>query len=356
MKSRSFPLETLTELITLRHIIYESKDIRLAAEIIQAMQLRGKVPLSVELTLLTMTALESPSLSNCALSIVRFINNLLDSQQDTVHAIPLSALCHQLNIPSFWVDIRHQITHQGMPSISVMQSIVAQMHQYLDNEFWALLSKSDNDRYLWSKEIICKFIKIDFISTQKHLYKLKCSDFYDYVQTNLPTLLLSEDWISDYLGYLLVELIVDTVVPIHLSIEQSFSRAMIYYCVFNNIVVPRKYEMILKKFKSDVIKIGLLAPYKESKILDQLLEYGCEERLIQQRRLYGNALQLPKSKRPLFEQTTMGSIVGDVNDQSWLKNGHIIQVDSIFNDQGIEAIDHKAFLDFKETVLAQCLK
>eukprot|EP00835_Amoeboradix_gromovi_P004346 NODE_333_length_10741_cov_0.423135.p2 type:complete len:361 gc:universal NODE_333_length_10741_cov_0.423135:9573-8491(-) len=354
MKSRLFPLENLSELITLRDIIYEQKNTGLAFEIIQSMQLRGKVPLSVELTLLTLMSLDNPSASNLSLAIVRFINNLLDSQQDKVHAIPLSSLCGELRIPSFWVDIRMQIAHQSMPSMILMTSVVEQMHIYLYNEFWALLKVDLNDKYLWSRDIIIRHVKNDPYSTLQYLKKLKCRDFYEYVELVLPNILISTEWIHDYIGYLLVEVALAAVIKIHTSVELSFSKALVYYCISNNVNIPIKYNEILMKYKREVIKIGLLAPYRNQSILEQLLTYGCEPAMIQQRQLLGNSIDVPKQNAPSFDCVGIGGYAGDISDQSWLGNDKLEYIDEIFKDnRKIEFKENSAFSSLKRQILSQ---
>ena len=354
MKSRLFPLEQLLDLIQLREIIYVDQNADRANEIIEAIQLRGKAPLSVELTLLTMMAQKCPTTSACSLAIVRFINNLLDAQQDTVHAIPLSALCHQLNIPSFWVDIRHQITHQSMPSLSLMQSIVGQMHQYLYSEFWTLLDTPSNDKFLWSKDIILKFLKQDAFTTMQQLKKLKCSDFYDHVADLLPNVLLSDDWISDYVGYLLVEIAVDSAVPIHSELEVAFTKAMVFFCISKNVQFPAKYQQILRKHKEQVIRIGLLTPYTNEDVLQQLEAYGCADSVRRERILYGGDLKVPRQPKPKFNIGISGSH-GDIENQSWLVNGEVRYVDAVFkNTDNAELVEvNPAFSVLKESLLAQ---
>ncbi len=354
MKTRLFPLEHVDMLVDLRELIYTTKNIEKTRAIIESMQLRGKTPLSVELTLLTMEAIHNPTVCTCSVAILRFINNILDSQQDSIHAVPLSQLCDQMSIPSYWIDIRHEIAHNSMPSLDLMIVVVEKMHLYLFNEFWNLLDKKDNEQYLWSASIINSFLLIDMDSTLTYLEKLKCESFFRFVCKEVPLCLITSNYVNDYVGYLAVQLAMNKSFQIQPKLEESFCKSLVYVCIANGITFPPKYIQLLQKCQKSIVKIGLLCPFKNPDSLKQLLQFNCDPLLIEER------LKLPKAldvtaPNVSHNEIAFGSFNGDIEDQSWISNSPIAYIDPILiqNEPANICIDHKAFTAFKESILQQ---
>lgn len=76
-----------------------------------------------------------------AMSIVRFINGMIDPLQTSVYARPIALLARQLGIPPSLVGLRHQATHEDLPSLSVLRLAVEQCIEYLRTEaFWPLIA------------------------------------------------------------------------------------------------------------------------------------------------------------------------------------------------------------------------
>eukprot|EP00834_Sanchytrium_tribonematis_P003953 NODE_173_length_14219_cov_0.603824.p5 type:complete len:361 gc:universal NODE_173_length_14219_cov_0.603824:5184-4102(-) len=314
MKHRYFPLEKLEELLHLKNLIYESKAYSKAEEIIESMQLRGKCPLSIDLTLILMQAIRDPNVANLSFAIIRFINNLMDSQQDSVHAVPLHALCLQLKIPQLWVDVRHGICHHNLPSETLLKSIVSQMMNYLHNEFWCKLPDTNKQLCLWSQDLILLFLKDHTLETFKYLEKMSCRDFYYYVETIVPRVLLTEDWVADYLGYLLVFIAQKETCKIPKNLERSFACALVYFCLENNITLPPQYSKLYDEYSKDIIICGLLSKSNCRESLMQLSNFGCDESLINERCQIELDLKLPNGK-PIFSE--LATVIGDI-DTEWL--------------------------------------
>ena len=57
-----------------------------------------------------------------AAAILRSINGVSDAQQQQrAHSQSVAALCNDLGIPTWLVDIRHQSTHNQLPSLSIFR-------------------------------------------------------------------------------------------------------------------------------------------------------------------------------------------------------------------------------------------
>lgn len=76
-----------------------------------------------------------------AMAIVRFINGMIDPLQTSVYARPIALLARQLGIPAALVSLRHQATHEDLPSLTVLRGAVEQCIEYLRTEaFWPLIA------------------------------------------------------------------------------------------------------------------------------------------------------------------------------------------------------------------------
>lgn len=70
-------------------------------------------------------------------AIVRCINGFADAlQQQRSVAAPVSVLCGQMGIPSWLVDIRHEASHNTLPTLPVLRLAASTLLQYLQAEFW----------------------------------------------------------------------------------------------------------------------------------------------------------------------------------------------------------------------------
>lgn len=70
-------------------------------------------------------------------AIVRCINGLADAlQQQRFVAAPVSMLCGQLGIPSWLVDIRHEASHNALPTLPVLKLATVTLLEYLQSEYW----------------------------------------------------------------------------------------------------------------------------------------------------------------------------------------------------------------------------
>lgn len=68
--------------------------------------------------------------------IVRCVNGLVDSAQKTTYAIAVSALAKRIGIPLWIVDLRHESTHNQLPSLSVLRFAAQHLLAWLRANYW----------------------------------------------------------------------------------------------------------------------------------------------------------------------------------------------------------------------------
>lgn len=122
-----------------------------AIQRVKALSSRGKLPHAVESTaLLTSILLSDPSThsnhpkeddSNIlqlsySMGIIRFVNGLLDPFQQGTFAISLHHLARNLNLPSFFVELRHMGTHEQLPNINILRIGCNKALNWLFDNYW----------------------------------------------------------------------------------------------------------------------------------------------------------------------------------------------------------------------------
>ncbi|CAJ0823431.1 13343_t:CDS:2, partial [Entrophospora sp. SA101] len=65
-----------------------------------------------------------------------FVNGLVDPIQQNYYAISISTLAGQLNLPLWFVELRHASTHQDLPSLNVLRNASKQALKWLSDNYW----------------------------------------------------------------------------------------------------------------------------------------------------------------------------------------------------------------------------
>ncbi|GAA5848589.1 hypothetical protein JCM9279_002709 [Rhodotorula babjevae] len=71
-----------------------------------------------------------------AMAIVRFVNSLVDPLQTAYFARSIASLAAQLGLPLWFVELRHQATHEDLPSLSVLRDAARQALDWLYANYW----------------------------------------------------------------------------------------------------------------------------------------------------------------------------------------------------------------------------
>ena len=130
---------------------FEEKNKRRALEIVQMWRVRGRVPLAidahaqiVELQLMDEEVMrekkrrrnESTLRLSYAMTLTRLVNGICDPSQKGKFAVSVQTLATQLNVPRTLVDIRHDSTHNQLPSIQRLRKASEDAIGWLDANYW----------------------------------------------------------------------------------------------------------------------------------------------------------------------------------------------------------------------------
>ncbi|SOV09021.1 uncharacterized protein UDID_03736 [Ustilago sp. UG-2017a] len=73
---------------------------------------------------------------NYSLALTRFVNSVVDSHQTGGFAHSIAAIAARIGLPLWFVEIRHAVTHEELPSISVCRQAAGAALAWLDRHFW----------------------------------------------------------------------------------------------------------------------------------------------------------------------------------------------------------------------------
>ncbi|DAZ98433.1 TPA: hypothetical protein N0F65_001134 [Lagenidium giganteum] len=71
-----------------------------------------------------------------ASAVVRCVNGLVDGSQKGVYAMAVSSLAQRIGIPLWIVDLRHESTHNQLPSLPVLRFAARHLLAWLRSNYW----------------------------------------------------------------------------------------------------------------------------------------------------------------------------------------------------------------------------
>ena len=115
---------------------------------------RGNCPHSIECTLSLMETLEmvdgeAASYNQkqllCSISLIRFVNGLVDPLQQFSFARSIHDLAKQIDLPLKFVQIRHSATHDNLPSLTVLRQSTQEALDWLKMRYWDVVLSTLED-------------------------------------------------------------------------------------------------------------------------------------------------------------------------------------------------------------------
>lgn len=70
------------------------------------------------------------------MSIVRLVNGFVDSQQTKIYAQPITRLAEKVNIPRWFVELRHEVTHDKLPHLDSLRLAASEAIRWLYDFYW----------------------------------------------------------------------------------------------------------------------------------------------------------------------------------------------------------------------------
>ena len=138
----------------------EVQDIRRGLARVNTWRLRGKVPVAVDATAFLLelrmqdreqgreqgkgTSATNRSAMEMRLSysmaVTRFVNSVIDPEQRSVHAHSMTSLAKAIRLPRFFIDLRHDCSHNALPSLSVLRMALDKALDWLHTQVLCVLS------------------------------------------------------------------------------------------------------------------------------------------------------------------------------------------------------------------------
>jgi len=92
------------------------------------------------------------------MTFIRFVNGIIDPYQKGAYAVSISSLAEQLGLPQWFVDLRHEGTHDQLPSLKVLRNGCKQALEWLNNFYWMKQQNFVNDTTLYVRDKLNKYI------------------------------------------------------------------------------------------------------------------------------------------------------------------------------------------------------
>ena len=89
----------------------------------------------------------------------RFVTGLLDSHQTSKRKISMYALAKTLELPATYVELRHQATHEELPSLQKLRGAARKALEWIWERYWADLSlvpegREEKDDQEWVRRVV----------------------------------------------------------------------------------------------------------------------------------------------------------------------------------------------------------
>lgn len=72
-----------------------------------------------------------------SMAILRFVNALADEMQTGVYAQSIFSIAEKINLPVWFVELRHAATHEELPSMDVLRRASVEALAWLQTNFWS---------------------------------------------------------------------------------------------------------------------------------------------------------------------------------------------------------------------------
>ncbi|CAO3677774.1 unnamed protein product [Umbelopsis vinacea] len=123
---------------------------------VKAWKSRGKVPQAIEMTSTFIEVQRRDQFASgpsrisqhelrlmYTMAFVRFVNGIVDPAQKRQFAVSVGALAERLQLPLWFVELRHAGTHEYLPSLQVLRNGSRQALMWLHDFYWMAALKPD---------------------------------------------------------------------------------------------------------------------------------------------------------------------------------------------------------------------
>lgn len=153
------PWKSPNELLALRSLFFPEDEVageqrsasyREAISIVHLYSSRTRIPHTLQSTahlfsvLMLMDGGDEESIRLAAsMTLIRFVNGLLDPNQQSQFAIPLQVLARKIGLPSWFVEFRHAATHDSLPSLEMCEECIRGAIEWTWIHYWSQMHPSE---------------------------------------------------------------------------------------------------------------------------------------------------------------------------------------------------------------------
>ncbi|KAH6680395.1 Las1-like-domain-containing protein [Halenospora varia] len=181
-----------------------------AVELVSVWMQRGNCPHLVESTALLTAACLNDQRENStycvraayASAFCRFVTGLLDSHQTKLRKQSMYSIAKSIGLPATYVELRHQATHEELPSLTKLRSASQKALRWIWENYWKDLEAGENSRNGGEDE--CKaFVQRLVRETDEDRRNEMMASLEEYREEELLQSLLEVQWTERGAGVLL---------------------------------------------------------------------------------------------------------------------------------------------------------
>ncbi|KAG4301788.1 hypothetical protein PCANB_001978 [Pneumocystis canis] len=248
---------------------------------VNAWQVRGRVPHAVESTANLICVLVQEERGTCeslglrlsyGMALTRFVNGFLDPEQQGQYAIPMQTLARNIDLPLSFVEIRHAVTHEQLPSLLILRSMANRALEWLLDKYWIKFSENiiDLDETTKEKKIESIFKRWEILQ-ERNLNKTSKTKDEDTKEMSLMIkesiiLCSSFDGIKMMTNYLLKKI---TLLPKDISKDDFFNKTYAIWLPFIKKISSSMSNLVQHFVLQLISKLGS-ADKKSNYVIDSL--------------------------------------------------------------------------------------
>lgn len=122
--------------------LFASQGVHDALGTVSVWRVRGSVPAPVEATY-TLLLLRTHPLQDehvqrlsLAMALIRFVNDMVDPEQQAARALPITQIADRLRLPRLLIDLRHEGTHDRLPALDALRVASNVALDWLRENYW----------------------------------------------------------------------------------------------------------------------------------------------------------------------------------------------------------------------------
>ena len=248
-------------------------DISVGVSRVSAWDSKQNLPIAVEVTASLLRGLISGEVGrdSLSLSLIRFINGVVEPFKDANLSVSISTISASLHVPDFLVSLRHQATHGRLPTLELAVIGAQAALRWLKENYWEEQARKIDEIEKTLHQQVIDFL----LNGSTRFFDNEVDILCSFGVGQVTAVLLNENQKFDKISMPLVEkvcLLIDSAT----KNARYFQNALVYRlaeeAARGNKVAARWICFIVKKRKLSLRNVALIFQWADPSVLGELGE------------------------------------------------------------------------------------